>query len=275
MGQHLGNNDSQSKSSFPQSPPIPRHTNVHLQITMALEALYMVSTVTTKISILLFYRRLAVGSVTNTFIRCVHTAIAFVIVYFIVFTTTLYLGCRPFNAYWMQVDPHWLTEHRGKYKCINEATSLTAVTVVSVVQDFIAVGMPMTLFWQTRLPKRQKIMLGLIFGLGFLYASPIITLSHTNRAQPLHLRRAPHLLHAPPLLQHLRHDLGILPSLDLDGDRDAHGSRVRVRPSSQHIFPTNRAGVEDHAFLQQEASGRRIRRYGGSAGVSCIRGGRG
>jgi len=134
---------------------------------MVLEALYVVSTATTKISILLFYRRLAAGSVSNGFIYSVYAAIAFVVAYFIVFIVNLFIGCRPIYAFWMQVDPYWNAENDRKYKCFNEANNIIAAAVVSVIQDFIACGMPMVLFWKLRIPKRQKIALGAIFGVGF------------------------------------------------------------------------------------------------------------
>lgn len=142
---------------------------------MALEAIYMVSTATTKISILLFYRRLAAGSVTKNFIYCVHAAIAFVVAYFVVFWINLFIGCRPLAAYWSQIDPFW--EAQNEYQCIDEARNLLAASGISVLQDFIACGLPTILLWKVQFPRRQKIALGIIFGVGFLYDTPIIQLS--------------------------------------------------------------------------------------------------
>jgi hypothetical protein len=134
---------------------------------MALEALYLTSTATTKISILLFYRRLTAGTVSNSFLYLVYAAIAFVALYYVIFTINLFIGCRPMYAFWMQVDPFW----GGKYKCFDEASNLIAASVISVVQDFIACGMPSILFWKLRIPLNQKIALAAIFGVGFLSVS--------------------------------------------------------------------------------------------------------
>ena len=128
----------------------------------------MVSTSTTKISILLFYRRLTSDTISMGFLRCVHAAIAFVVLYFVVFIIILMVNCRPFHAYWQQVDPHWSIINEGKYRCIDEEKDLVAAAVVSVIQDFIACGMPSVLFWKLTMPKRQKIALAAIFGVGFL-----------------------------------------------------------------------------------------------------------
>jgi hypothetical protein len=135
---------------------------------MALEALYLLSTSTTKISILLFYRRLAAGSVSNGFIYSVYGAIAFVVLYFVVFFINLFVGCRPLPAFWLQVDPVWNAKHEGDYQCINEAANLIAAASVSVVQDCLACGMPAILFWKLQMPRKQKVALGLVFGIGIL-----------------------------------------------------------------------------------------------------------
>lgn len=131
---------------------------------MVLEFLYLTSTATTKISILLFYRRLTTGTVSNSFLYCVYAAIAFVAAYYFIFTINLLVGCRPFYAFWMQVDPFW----DNKYKCIDEAANLVAAATISVVQDFIVCGMPTILLWKLRISSRQKIALAGIFGIGFL-----------------------------------------------------------------------------------------------------------
>jgi hypothetical protein len=129
----------------------------------------MVSTATTKISILLFYRRLAEGSISIRFLYTVYAAIAFVVIYFIVFWVNLFTGCKPFYAFWMQVDLVWAAKNADNYHCFDELKNMIIAAAVSVVQDFIACGLPMILFWKLKVPRRQKIALGAIFGVGFLY----------------------------------------------------------------------------------------------------------
>lgn len=133
---------------------------------MAIECLYVAATSLIRISILLFYRRMATGSVSKGFLWTVRGIIAFVVAYFIVFEVTLFTGCRPFNAFWNEVNPYWEASH--EYHCINEAGNLFAASIVSVVQDFVVCFMPTILFWKLQLPRKQKIALGAIFGVGFL-----------------------------------------------------------------------------------------------------------
>jgi hypothetical protein len=150
------------------------------QIVMALEALFMISTSATKISILLFYRRLTDNSVSNGFLITVYAAITFVVLYFVTFFIVLFVSCRPLYAYWKQVDIVWNVENEGKYHCINEEADLLAAAIVSVIQDFLACGMPIILFWKLKIPIRQKIALGAIFGVGFLYVLGDICAIQTN-----------------------------------------------------------------------------------------------
>ena len=135
-----------------------------------MDSFYVASTGLTKISILLFYRRLADGTISPTFRISVLTSIAFVAAYIIVFIVTPLLGCRPLNAFWRSVTIAWLETHvEGvDWVCFNEGASDLAASVISMIQDFLACGMPILLFWKLRLPRRQKIALGAIFGVGFL-----------------------------------------------------------------------------------------------------------
>jgi hypothetical protein len=147
------------------------------QITMVIEALYIVSTGLTKISILLFYRRLSTGAVSATFHWAVRGCIAFVICYMVTFLCTLFLGCLPINAYWDQVSIAWIVAPHVEgvdYRCFNEGANLLSASAISILQDFMACGMPMLLFWKLQMPRRQKIALGAIFGVGFLFVLPLL-----------------------------------------------------------------------------------------------------
>jgi hypothetical protein len=141
---------------------------------MILEVFYMLSTCMTKISILLFYRRLAVGTISNRFLYTIYAAIAFVIAYFIAFNLTLFLHCRPFESYWKQADLRWYFKHKGTvtkkadFVCTSESADLIASGITSILQDFIAVGIPLVLFWRLRVSWQQKISLGVVFGIGIL-----------------------------------------------------------------------------------------------------------
>jgi len=90
-----------------------------------------------------------------------------VVAYMVPFLFTIFFNCQPINAMWNQVDLSWVGSHYGKYACVSELGTLLAGTGVSVVQDFIACGLPSILFWKLRISRMQKLLLGSIFAVGF------------------------------------------------------------------------------------------------------------
>jgi hypothetical protein len=140
------------------------------KIVVAAETMYLVSTGLTKVSILLFYRRLSSGTITPGFQWALIGAITSVILSTIAFTLALYVGCHPLDAFWNRVSFPWILTHvQGRdWHCFNEAADLLSAAAVSILQDFVACFMPMILFWKLQLPRRQKIVLGSLFVVGVL-----------------------------------------------------------------------------------------------------------
>jgi len=91
-----------------------------------------------------------------------------VIAYLLVFLSAFFFVCTPFSAYWKQADYVWLVTNGDKFSCRNEGVIIISSAIVSAVQDFVACGLPMILFWKLRIPMKQKFALGGIFSLGFL-----------------------------------------------------------------------------------------------------------
>ncbi|KAK7725452.1 hypothetical protein SLS57_003929 [Botryosphaeria dothidea] len=137
-----------------------------IQMVLVIEQLNSTSTCLTKISILFFYRRLARGIYTSKFIRIVQANIIFVAAYLLVFSVVLFLTCYPFESYWRQFDIIWVQQNT--YKCFNEAANTVAANAISILQDFIACGLPSVLLWRLQMPKKKKILLGTLLGLGIL-----------------------------------------------------------------------------------------------------------
>lgn len=135
---------------------------------MAAELLYMVTTSITKISILLFYRRLAAGTIIPVFQWLCYASIIFVIAYFIAFFTNIFLLCTPLSSYWLQADYVWLTLHGSDFHCQDEALALVISAAISAFQDVLACCLPMILLWKLQIPRRQKYALGAIFSVGIL-----------------------------------------------------------------------------------------------------------
>ena len=149
------------------------------KVVFANDFQYTITTTLTKISILLFYRRLSSGTFTPTFQWIMRGAIAFIVVTFVAFTMTTLLSCRPLNAFWNQVDFEWAITHKAgrDYVCYNEPLHYFFNISITVIQDFMVTLMPMALFYQLKMPMRQKVALAVLFGVGILYV---------HRAHPLH-----------------------------------------------------------------------------------------
>lgn len=136
------------------------------KVSLAIEYLYVFSSVPIKLSILLFYRRLAKGTLTNTFTILIRASIIFVLAYLIVFTLTISLFCRPYSAYWNQFSLPWLAAG-NTYTCYDEGANVLAASSISLCQDFVATLLPMVLFRRLAMPRAQKLALASVFALGF------------------------------------------------------------------------------------------------------------
>ncbi|KAF2683611.1 hypothetical protein K458DRAFT_304176 [Lentithecium fluviatile CBS 122367] len=136
------------------------------QMAWAIELTYMASTSLIKISILCFYRRLANGSVSRTFVYWVWGSIAFVIVYFVAFTMAIIFTCSPIQGYWRMFDIKWRLQN--EMSCHNEGATIVSVAVVSTTQDLVICALPIFLVWNLQIPKRQKAALIAIFAMGLL-----------------------------------------------------------------------------------------------------------
>ena len=130
------------------------------------QVLMLISTVATKFSVLLFYRRMVVDTISKRWKYAIWAALGFTTVYFIGVLLTLSFVCQPLEAYWMSYDFEW---HKP-YHCV-EATALNPVIgVLSIVSDLYAVALPCVMLqhYELDVPRKQKIGLNVIFALGTL-----------------------------------------------------------------------------------------------------------
>jgi hypothetical protein len=119
-----------------------------------------------KISILLFYRRLSSRVVSNRFRWATWITIGFIASSSIALTIVPIFGCDPISAFWDQVNPTLLLTGY-KYRCFNEGADVFSASVISTVQDLITAVLPTFLYWNLRVPVRQKIALFGIFAIGY------------------------------------------------------------------------------------------------------------
>jgi hypothetical protein len=79
---------------------------------------------------------------------------------------TLLAGCKPFNAYWNQVDFAWAA--RNKYSCYDEGAGQYATIAVGAFHDLMVCVIPMAMIAKVPLPRRQKVALFVLFSLGLM-----------------------------------------------------------------------------------------------------------
>lgn len=136
------------------------------QFAWTIELTYMASTSLIKISILCFYRRLANGAISPTFLYWVQGVIAFVILYFFGFFIAIIFTCTPIEGYWRRYDLMWRLQN--EMTCRNEGALIVVVVVVSTLQDLVICALPIFLVWNLQIPRRQKAALIAIFAMGLL-----------------------------------------------------------------------------------------------------------
>jgi hypothetical protein len=137
------------------------------QLAWIVQILFHFSTSMTKLSILMFYRRLVAGTYSRTYKWAIWVAMAFSILITFIFLAILFTACTPLASYWLQYDYKHPLAH---YHCIPVDTrSALGKTsgVLSVVTDFYSLMLPAILLTRIQITKRQRIGLMVIFGVGY------------------------------------------------------------------------------------------------------------
>ena len=145
--------------------PITKFAGHRLNIWNA-EWCYVIATSATKISVLLFYRRISI-KFSRGFIIATWAGIIFNIFYMIAFCMVLLLLCSPINAYWNSFNPIWVLMHPGQH-CGKENIELPLSGVFSVIGDFYSALLPILIIVNLNLTRRQKLSLYALFSLAFL-----------------------------------------------------------------------------------------------------------
>jgi hypothetical protein len=148
-----------------------RHVTDYHQWTLIAEVIFMYSLLATKISVLMFYRRLISGTYSTKFKWALWFGMAFAVVTTVVPTGLLFASCKPFKAIWLQWDLVWVYANAYKFHCQPAKITLLVGQLsgaFSVISDFYSVLLPSILLLQMRLNKRQRIALFLVFGLGYV-----------------------------------------------------------------------------------------------------------
>ena len=90
----------------------------------------------------------------------VHTCIVSNFVFYFVDTAFQIAMCKPRKKIW---NPLMTAGH-----CYNTDASFQATGVFNVVSDFAILFLPMPVLWGLQVPRRKKILMGMVFATGFL-----------------------------------------------------------------------------------------------------------
>ena len=115
---------------------------------------YDLALVFVKLSILAFYWRVFVHPL---FRKIICATAAFVVAWGIGITVTLFLVCRPLQAYW---------DYTVNAKCFNIVPFVYFTNISNLITDIWIFLMPVPMIWHLQLPTKKKLLLSLIFCIG-------------------------------------------------------------------------------------------------------------
>jgi hypothetical protein len=130
------------------------------QLDLISSVLFLVSTGISKISILLFYRRIFPS-------RILHR-----IVWGLVLFTSLYTAaCMLVNVFaCMPITKSWELKHAKSGTCINKPAFYSAQASMGVFTDFATVILPLPNLWRLNMATKQKVGTAAMITVGGLYA---------------------------------------------------------------------------------------------------------
>lgn len=128
-----------------------------LQLIIPFEALYGVTLMLVKFSMLRFYAR--IFSMNHAFQWCIRAAAVVIFLWMISVVLETFLLCRPL-AY------NWDTSIEGT--CGDRLAVYVGAGVTNMITDFIVLLLPIPFVWKLKMPTASKIGLIGIFGLGIL-----------------------------------------------------------------------------------------------------------
>lgn len=111
---------------------------------------------------------MAKDTYSRKWLYAIWAALACTAAFFLASLITFCLICRPLSAYWLSYD----FSYDKEFTCINGNVLTPVSGVLGVISDVYAVLVPclMLRHYNLDVPRRQKIVLNVIFALGFVVA---------------------------------------------------------------------------------------------------------
>ncbi|KAL4926604.1 putative integral membrane protein (Pth11) [Aspergillus undulatus] len=140
-----------SSEYFPEENDVP-----FAKMQYAGGPVYTLALLGFKISLLASYLR--IGGFVHSYRMVILVAIVACTCNQLIFTIVLSCGCRPIARQWDPSIPG---------TCINTVASYYGLAITSLVFDVVIIALPLPILAKLQLKLRQKILLGVLFGLGF------------------------------------------------------------------------------------------------------------
>jgi len=137
------------------------------QTVLAIEISYVLATGLTKLSVLFFVLRMTRHTVNRWIFIAIWVTIVFVIVSNIFFGIFGFVLCRPFSAFWHEVNIERIVAGY-QYKCMDEGVLVVTAGTVAAGQDIIVTTLPLSMIWNMQLPPRKKWSVIAIFCAGYI-----------------------------------------------------------------------------------------------------------
>jgi hypothetical protein len=140
-------------------------------VTFIAEVFFLVSLTCTKLSVLLFYRRLVKGTYSDGYKYSLWFGMFLAAVAFAVPLGMLVTSCSPVKALWWQWDMPYIYANAYKFHCrpIHTIVLVSQFTgAISVATDFYSVMLPLLVLAKIQMNRRQRVGLMGIFGLSFM-----------------------------------------------------------------------------------------------------------
>jgi hypothetical protein len=134
-----------------------------LFMTWLIEVMFFIGTCFTKVSVLLFYRRLLSPLCHNKVLfQIIWANIIFTIAYSVIFVILPFAACHPLSARWAHLTPGY----NKPYHCMDISLASPISSALSAVSDLFAVVFPLSFLLTIKVPLRERLAIYSVFLVG-------------------------------------------------------------------------------------------------------------
>jgi hypothetical protein len=141
--------------------PIPHFENIVL-IAWIGEFSFLWTGGCTKISVLLFYRRIVGAPYTKRWKWAIIAAITFTASWTLAFIVMLFVNCQPMDAYWKAFNPNY----NEQFTCVDTTIINLIAGIFAIAGDLYAVALPFMITRHLQISRKARLLLNTLFSTG-------------------------------------------------------------------------------------------------------------